>query len=254
MPLKKGGEVPADPLYNFNHALQRWHHTQRPRLVFEDYVEGRMVIHVHYVLGSAVSEMGDYCVVLKCQKDKVAVEHNGPVFHGLGTDLALIENPDGWQKQFVFVGNVEVVKEHEGTFIPASGSVVRLQPLEHCKCFLPDPCLQFFFSSIERGRLSQEGEIGFGALLDATRGLPQDKRPKQMVESTSCVVEAISNEERPLDNRRLAFDPDAKYVLPGFSIRFLDNGIGFSASSEGLNGRLESAKVFLCPNDLRSET
>lgn len=74
-----------------------------------------------------------------------------------------------------------------------------------------------------------------------------------MVESTSCVVKAISNEERPLDNRRLAFDLDAKNVIPSFSIHFLDNGVGFSADSEGLNGGLESVKVFFCPTDLGAE-
>src|SRR6267378_4013917 len=105
MRLKKPGEVLADPLDNFNNALKRWEDAHGLGLSHEDYAEGWMAIHIHYVLRRRISEPSDFCVVLKPHKDKPSLDLYGAnaLFRGFDDYLTFLKDSESWQQQFVLV-------------------------------------------------------------------------------------------------------------------------------------------------------
>lgn len=250
---EQGDEVITDPLHHFNTALKRWDDIQRPRLSFEDYAKGRGDIHIHYVLGGGDQYAGKFCVVVKAREGnrKFDVRHILGAADSEGLHSTALKELDRGQQQLVLIHDVEVMQECEGTFVRAPGRVERLQFLDKCKCIVGEPLFQVrFFEAVEPGPVFEQGE---GCPLRA--GLVFDECPKQVVQRAPGVVNAIANHQRPIDNRRLLLDANAKDILPRFTLRFLFQGIGFTAECcEKITGRLQSAKVFLCPANLGNES
>lgn len=73
---------------------------------------------------------------------------------------------------------------------------------------------------------------------------------EQVVKRCSGVVDAISDNQGPRDNIGTGIDFESKDEFPGLVIRSLDDGVGFTFSAKGGDGRLESVKVSLCPSNL----
>jgi hypothetical protein len=248
---KESGEVGAHSLDNFNSALERWHDTQRARRTFEDYIEGHADIHVHYVFGCAELEARNLCAILKPQQRYVAVQSGGPVLDGDDISTGAINDGDAGQKQPMFIGVIELMKEHEGVLVPTLSVIERLQPLDQCRCLRSDPVVDVAFHAFERVGVLVNGKFSVRSFFDLT-GIPSsDEPPKDVIEGRSGIVKAIADHQRPVDQRRGRDDTQSKDVLPGLRVAFLNNGVRLSLNDEGGNSGLKGVQVLLCPADLR---
>lgn len=253
--LEKSCEVRSNALDNFNHALEVWHDSHRSGLTFKDYVEGNAAIHVHYIFRNSNLASRDFCAVLELEKSTIPVHSDPSIVHGLRTDFDAIKNIDSGKEQSVLVEDVKIMKEHEGILVPTPSIIKRLQLLQDCQCRLPDPLLEFDLSAVKGGPVFQNGKVGGRSVTaQPVRIVLQDERPKEMIESGPSIVEAVADHEGPVNNRRRQGDLQSENKLPCLSVHFLDKGIGFSFSNEGVNRSLESVKVFLCPSDLCLES
>ncbi len=66
-------------------------------------------------------------------------------------------------------------------------------------------------------------------------------------------MDAVANYQRPLCHGNELTQLQAKFVQPRFIVTVFDERVSLRIISEGINGRLEYAKVLLCPRDLEVE-
>lgn len=250
--LKQRREISRNSLHHVDSILKRWHDKQRPRLTLEDYLKGKVEMHIHYVLRVSDCESRKFCAVLKLLKGDMdhAVKDYISIFDCVSFDAYAIRNGNGGQKKLMFVSDVKIVKETENIIANTSNIIERLQPLDHCECFISDPILEFNNSAVKGPSVFENREDHSGGVaLDARRVMAFNQSKEQMVKGCSCVVEAISNNQRPSDNVGIGVDFDSKDELSGITIRSLDDGIGFTLSTKGGDSRFEGIKVFLCPSN-----
>ena len=249
-------EVRANGLDQVNDVLKRLCDRQRPRLSLKDYLEGEMDMHVHYIFRVSDFEVRKFCAILKFLKVKVdcPIKDNLSIFDGIRIDTGAVSNRHGRKQELVLVNDVKIVKEHEGVSVPTASVVERLQSLDHCCGVTAYPILDLRLSSLKRPGILEDWEAHRRSVpFDATRVLPLNQSPKQVIKGGSGVVKAVTDNQGPPDNVGLGMDSKPEEEFTGLCIGVLGDGIRVSFSNKGGSSGLKDIKVFLCPSDLGAE-
>ena len=82
------GEISPDCLNSGNNLPECLGDTEWPRLALEDYLKGKVEMHVHYVLGIPDQKSGKFCAVLKAYEGygDSTIEDRRSIFDGRCAD------------------------------------------------------------------------------------------------------------------------------------------------------------------------
>jgi hypothetical protein len=218
---------------------------------FKRYIEGELCPHFHLWVWTAgpdgERDFGNYCIVIGSAirgENALGYAHCGRSIDVLGRDCIdlspVVEHVAG-DEQFMFVSRIQFLKPPEKIILWIR-TVVRLQRGDLCESVrmntaqpAPSACVESV-----NGLINREHDV-------AIRKLTASETPRKVIESGSCVVNAISGDQtQPSDGKRLPMlDPDV--ILGMFRIEF-DNQFVRLAFQETGDFFVKGLKMFLSTN------
>jgi hypothetical protein len=251
--LTKGGADAEDPRWQLVYDILYRGGLERSKFRFvERYLNDIIVFHFHGTLVNLgrMDRLIEFCATLEHGHD------SGTTKSSFSTYCVPSRNAGNSGIQMSMLVDVREYAQHPEKFMPVVPSIVRLQPLNECKCLMGNTVWDDAFSE----KASRDGRSSMGIsggiqgqrehnpvshlVGDGAIPVPLDKIEKNVVERRPELIDDFASEYGNLD-RGLLGDLQCWCTL-----RLGDFSIRVSAAIFG-NALFDRLILFHCPNDFR---